>query len=254
MLSSFNEITIFTDGSSRGNPGPGGWGAILLIPNNQFLISNKSSDMQVVELGGMEEHTTNNRMELTAVIKALSFLSTFNSLPSIVIYSDSAYVINGITKWVYGWQKNGWVTATKNPVENQDLWQELFSLTKNFKIDWHRIDGHVGIRGNERCDEIATSFADESNPALYSGTFESYSIKDILDIQQERADPNKFSKRKNKGAKAYSYVSLVDGKIEIHKTWAECEKRVKGKKAKYKKATSEKEESDLVKIFKEDAF
>jgi ribonuclease HI len=129
-----SEIIIFTDGSSRGNPGPGGWGVVV-------ISNNIEEGIKVEELGGCEEHTTNNRMELCAVISALSFLLTKKYNLQTSIYSDSSYVINGITKWVYGWQKNGWVTATKNPVENKDLWQQLFDLSKNFKIDWHRVDG-----------------------------------------------------------------------------------------------------------------
>jgi ribonuclease HI len=240
-----NQIIIFTDGSSRGNPGPGGWGAIIVY-----------DDKKIKELGGREDFTTNNRMELRAVIGALSFLQNQSSTldlkkgRTLILYSDSAYVINGITKWVFGWQKNGWVTATKNPVENQDLWQELFSLTKNFKINWQRVDGHMGVPGNERCDEIATSFADNNPTSLFDGEFKDYSIKNILDIEKSGSVSKKNSGGKTKRGVAYSYVSLVDGVISIDKTWAECERRVKGKKAKYKKALSKEDEEGIVSSFK----
>jgi ribonuclease HI len=249
-----SKVTIFTDGSSRGNPGPGGWGAIIVF-NDQFSSTNnseiKNEKLKIKELGGREEHTTNNRMELTAVIGALSFLIVLKiENCELKIYSDSSYVINGITKWVFGWQKNGWITATKNPVENRDLWEKLFSLSQNFKIHWHRIDGHVGVPGNERCDEIATNFADGEKPILFDGDLEQYKI-DIFSIKENLQIKSKKSKN---NAKAYSYVSMVDKKIEIHKTWAECEKRVKGKRAKYKKAINEADEREIIENFKANAL
>ncbi|MEK7574884.1 MAG: ribonuclease HI [Patescibacteria group bacterium] len=234
-----DSIVIFTDGSSRGNPGPGGFAAIIITNN------------RVEEIGGREEHTTNNRMELTAAIKSLSSLSQVNGQWSIVIYCDSSYVIKGITKWVFGWQKNGWQTATKKEVENRDLWESLVKLTTIYRsIEWKQVGGHVGVRGNERCDEIATAFADGTAPQLYSGDLSNYAIKNILNIGENssaRADKNKSSAHSK--AKAYSYVSLVDGKVLTHKTWVECESRVKGKKARFKKALSQVDESSIIKEF-----
>ncbi|KKU67945.1 MAG: Ribonuclease H [Parcubacteria group bacterium GW2011_GWA2_47_16] len=235
-------ITIFTDGSSRGNPGPGGFGAIVV------------ADGKVTELGGREEHTTNNRMEMMAAISALTYLSKVKSQMSVVIYCDSSYVINGITKWVFGWRKNNWITSTKSPVENRDLWEALVEVTQGKKVEWKQIGGHVGVAGNERCDEIATAFADLSTgsrqaaPELYSGVLENYRIKNILDIKENvSATSAKSSSKSHSRAKAYSYVSLVDGKIERHKTWAECEKRVKGRPAKFKKVLNEEAEAALIK-------
>ena len=144
-----NNITIFSDGSSRGNPGPGGWGAIVATCDN------------VLELGGGEKHTTNNRTELLGVINALSsFESPVSKLEEIVVNTDSSYVINGITKWIYSWQKNGWKNSTKDDVQNRDLWEELTKVSSGKKIKWNYVGGHIGIPGNERCDTIATSFAD----------------------------------------------------------------------------------------------
>jgi len=180
-----DEGIIFTDGSSRGNPGQGGFAAIIIAPQNRDL-QQTTNNLQLIEIGGREEHTTNNRMEVTAAIKALETLKglTLNLGKSrTLVYSDSSYLINGITKWIYGWQKNGWKTKTKQPVENQDLWEKLIIVTANKKIDWKIINGHVGVTGNERCDEIATAFADNSKPKLYNGPIEKYPIKNILDIK-----------------------------------------------------------------------
>ncbi|MDP2642053.1 MAG: ribonuclease HI [bacterium] len=154
-------ITIYTDGSSRGNPGPGGWGAIIF------------TDKEVVEIGDADPHTTNNRMELTAAIQALSFLSKLEvnggESEDIIIYTDSEYVMKGMTTWIYNWQKKGWRTAGKKPVLNQDLWQKLLLNANGKNIEWKYVAGHSGERLNDRCDEIATSFADGTAVTLYHG-------------------------------------------------------------------------------------
>ena len=153
--------TIYTDGASRGNPGPGGWGAIVM------------DEVRAVELGGREDQTTNNRMELMAAIKALEFagrLSTDNYL----LFTDSEYVMKGMTEWIDGWQKRGWRTASKKPVLNQDLWQGLLIASEGKEISWKYVAGHSGHDFNERCDEIATSFADDINISLYHGPRDKY--------------------------------------------------------------------------------
>lgn len=151
-------ITIYTDGASRGNPGPGGWGAIVTYND------------KVVELGGGEAHTTNNRMELTATIKALE------SIPSeaVTIHTDSEYVTKGMTEWIKRWQKKGWKTRGRKPVLNQDLWQKLLLLTGGREVEWKYVAGHSGVPLNERADEIATSFADNVVPSLYHGPRDKY--------------------------------------------------------------------------------
>lgn len=154
-------ITIHTDGSSRGNPGPGGWGAIL-----------ESGD-RVVEIGGREDHTTNNRMELTGAIKALEFAPQLSN-DNCLIFTDSEYVMKGMTEWIEGWQKRGWKTAAKKPVLNQDLWQELLAASAGKDIEWKYVAGHSGHALNDRCDVIATSFADGVDPNLYDGPKEGY--------------------------------------------------------------------------------
>lgn len=225
-------IISYTDGSSLGNPGPGGWGALVAYPD------------RVVELGGAEEETTNNRMELTAAIKVLELIGKTNA--HITLHTDSAYVLNGITKWVHGWRARGWVTATKDPVLNRDLWERLFALANTKDVSWNKVSGHVGIPGNERADTIATSFAMEREPALYKGPRAKYE-RDVCSLHEEPPQGSAQSKRKRSTAKAHSYVSLIDGVLKRHSTWAECEKRVRGKQgAKYRKTISAEDEKQII--------
>ena len=255
-----NQIIIFTDGSSRGNPGPGGWGSVIVA--GDVADAQGAQTALVIELGGAEKNTTNNRMELEAVIAGLE--NIFNPKifiqdgMKIKVYTDSSYVINGITKWIFGWKRNGWKTQTKEDVLNKDLWMELDrALVKIFDkvgpnvVNWKYVGGHVGVAGNERCDVIATAFADGEEIDLYDGPLESYSIKNILNILHDAmlAKAKKSSSSRS-NAKAYSYVSAIGGKVQIHNTWAECEKRVKGAKgARYKKALNSTEESSLIAEF-----
>ncbi|MFV0298172.1 MAG: ribonuclease HI [Hyphomicrobiaceae bacterium] len=134
------QVVIYTDGACSGNPGPGGWGAIL--------VSGKHRK----ELNGGEAATTNNRMELFAAITALEALKK----PSEVeLWTDSNYVKDGITKWIHGWKRTGWRTADKKPVKNAELWQRLDEAARRHKIDWHWVKGHAGHAENERADELA---------------------------------------------------------------------------------------------------
>lgn len=135
------EITIYTDGACSGNPGPGGWGAILMFGDTKKEIS-----------GGLD-NTTNNVMELTAVIESLKMLKH----PCRVdLYSDSAYVVNAfLQKWIYGWIKKNWKTAGNDPVKNKELWQELYGLTKIHDVTFHKVKGHADNEFNNRCDELA---------------------------------------------------------------------------------------------------
>ena len=134
------DVTIYTDGACSGNPGPGGWGAILMHGGTRK------------ELSGGESETTNNRMELQAAIEALNALKR----PcKVALYTDSVYVRDGITKWIKGWQRNGWRTAAKKPVKNTELWQALQAALQPHDIDWHWVKGHAGHPENERADELA---------------------------------------------------------------------------------------------------
>jgi len=149
-----DEIKIYTDGAARGNPGPAGWGAIII------------EGKKVFELGGRSDHATNNQMELTAPIEALKYVKKHKIKDDIEFVSDSKYVILGITKWIFNWEKNGWRNAAKKPVLNREMWEELYELTKNFKIKWTYVKGHSGHKWNERADEIATNFADDNGIKL----------------------------------------------------------------------------------------
>ncbi len=148
-----DKITIYTDGAARGNPGKAGWAAIFLAGDNVF------------EIGGRSEHATNNQMELTAAIEALKYVKACMSkgtfdIDQAEIFSDSKYVILGITEWIHNWQKNNWRNANKKPVLNRELWEELHKLAEELKPRWSYVEGHNGDRWNERADEIAASFAD----------------------------------------------------------------------------------------------
>ena len=238
-----NTITIFTDGSSRGNPGPGGWGAVVIDAHGK-----------VTELGGREDHTTNNRMEIAAALGALKYIETRTVPGDIEINTDSAYLLQGITMWVFGWEKNGWKTKIGDDVLNQDLWKELYSIVFRLKhkrsIEWNKVGGHIGLLGNERADLIATQAADKAQQLMYVGPLASYEELIGGSVFSGTTNEKVAAKKKKSSAKtgpAYSYVSLVNGRIHITKTWAECEKRVKGKKgAKFKKVFSKQEESSLI--------
>lgn len=138
------EVEIFTDGACKGNPGPGGWGAVI------------RSGAHEKELSGGEAVTTNNRMELLAAIRALQALTR----PcSVALTTDSVYLRDGITKWIHGWRKNGWRTADRKPVKNADLWQELLEAVRPHRIEWHWVKGHAGHAENDRADRLACDAA-----------------------------------------------------------------------------------------------
>jgi ribonuclease HI len=139
-------ITIYTDGACKGNPGPGGWGAWLRTGSHEK------------ELWGGEPLTTNNRMELTAVIEALAALKRHST---VAIHTDSQYVRQGITTWIHNWKKRGWKTADNKPVKNIDLWQKLDALAAQHRVEWHWVKGHDGDPGNERADGLANRGAAE---------------------------------------------------------------------------------------------
>ncbi|MFZ5551071.1 MAG: ribonuclease HI [Pseudomonadota bacterium] len=140
MQASDSEVTIYTDGACKGNPGPGGWGAWLRAGGHEK------------ELFGGEPQTTNNRMELTAVIEALA---TLKRRCKVAIYTDSEYVKNGMTTWIHNWKRRGWRTADNKPVKNAELWQRLDGLVQQHQVGWHWVKGHAGDPGNERADALA---------------------------------------------------------------------------------------------------
>ncbi len=237
------EITIYCDGSAIGNPGPGGWGATILVFQNR-------GGRTVKEIGGGEKHTTNNRMELMAAIESLKKIPAHSV---VTIKTDSQYAVKGITGWVYGWEKNGWKTTQKQDVLNKDLWKILMKAVSGSDVTFEHVRGHSGNLMNERVDQIANALARgekiypvrggahttlSNGVKLYEGDERGY--KEFL------ANLPKARAVSGKSGKAYSYISLVDGRIMTHKTWAECEKRVAGQKAKFKKVFSAEEETELI--------
>ncbi len=243
-----HDYIVFTDGASKGNPGPGGWGV--------FIVAEKLE--HVFELGGREDQTTNNRMEMMAAISALTFFEKKKESCKIVIYTDSTYLLKGVTGWMFGWEKNGWMTGAKEPVQNKDLWQELlrlsFTLKSSITIEWQKVAGHSGVFGNERVDEIATAYAEGSRPLLFSGSINDYEKMSGKKINTSITPTMTPSKNSSKGKKAYSYVSLVDGVIATDSTWDACALRVRGAKgAKYKKVFSVEEEKELINLWHEHA-
>jgi ribonuclease HI len=147
-------VEIYTDGACRGNPGPGGWGVLLISGEHRK------------ELSGSEAHTTNNRMELMGAIRGVEALKKPGTIAR--IYTDSQYVIKGISEWVAAWKQRGWKTADKKPVKNQDLWERLDALAEQHELEWHWVRGHSGVHGNERVDQLANEAID----AMLAGSHE----------------------------------------------------------------------------------
>jgi ribonuclease HI len=222
------ENIVFTDGACSGNPGPGGWAAIVASPQGR-----------VVELGGYEKQTTNNRMELRAAIEALRFLSTRKKLstPKVRLFTDSKYVIQGITQWIYGWEKKGWLTAEGKPVSNKEDWIELRKWTESVSVSWEYVPGHQGIPGNERCDTLAVAYSQGFVPELFLGERNHYKVS----LEVDTGPPSPAWKKP-------LYLSLVHGQLERHESWDQCAARTKGQKgAKFKKVSSASEERALLK-------
>lgn len=229
-----DKVIIFTDGACSGNPGPGGWGVIMVSPLGK-----------VRELGGAEAHTTNNKMELTAALEALLAMSKVKKLSTnlITIYTDSKYVIQGITSWVHGWKKNGWKTADGKDVANRELWEALHEVTvKNgFRVDWLYVPGHQGFPGNERCDEIAVAFSKGAHVELYAGDRASYPV-DVTRLPKAQLLTGPVVK---KGPPVY--LSYVNGILHRDLDWKSCENRVKGQLgALYRKVTSPEQEAEVL--------
>ena len=144
------QVEIFTDGACRGNPGPGGWGALIRIDGDECCLSGATPD------------TTNNRMELMAAIEGLAY---FSQPSTISLTTDSQYVRQGITQWITGWKRNGWRTSNKQPVKNQDLWQQLDALAEKHAVSWFWVKGHSGHVENERADQLANDAIDQMTAA-----------------------------------------------------------------------------------------
>lgn len=230
------KILIFCDGACSGNPGPGGFGGIIVYPEGK-----------IQEVGGSHPKTTNNRMELAGAIQSLQKIKSRKE--DVWVLTDSTYVIRGITQWIWGWQKNGWLNGEKQEVANKDLWivlSEEVKERKGSKIEWKYVRGHTGVAANERCDEIAVAYSTGKYVDLYSGPLLKYDVP-VYDLPDDMSVPEMKS-RSEKKAEAFSYLSLVNGELQRHKTWKECEARVKGRAgAKFKKAMSAADEKVIIK-------
>jgi ribonuclease HI len=214
----------YTDGGCIGNPGPGGWGVHIEYP-----------DGRVIELGGSELQTTNNRMELRAAIEAARATLGW---PAATIIADSQYVLRGITQWLPGWKRKGWVTSTGQPVVNRDLWEELDAIADG-RLTWEWTRGHSGDPGNERCDEIASWFSASVQPLARQGA-------PAMSAAPARANGQRPASRSGQVGGA-NYLSLVDGILQRHATWADCERRVRGvRSARYKKVRTPAEEQETL--------
>lgn len=228
---------IFTDGSSRGNPGPGGWGFVLAYQG------------RVREGAGREARTTNNRMEILAAVEALAALPE-GSVATVI--TDSSYLANGASKWLVGWRRKGWKTATGGDVKNADLWERMNELLEGRKVSWRLVLGHAGVPANHRCDELATGAADGSALDLYDGPAAGYriSLEAPAPGTQTRSGSGADS---DKQGRAYSYLSMVDGEIRRHNTWPDCNARVRGAAgARFRKTFSPEDEAALVSSWEAD--
>ncbi len=226
---------IFTDGASSGNPGPGGWAAVVRSPKGD-----------IHELGGFVDDTTNNRMELTGALRALASIAQVQG--PVVLFTDSTYVIRGITQWIWGWKKRGWKTASGTAVTNQDLWQKLLSVTyaRKPEVTWRYVPGHAGIPGNERCDRIAVDYSKGRFVNLFRGHEADYGV-DLTLVPAPAPLPEMRKRDKKSKKKAHSYLSEVGGDVVRHDSWASCEARVKGRSgARFKKAMSAAEEPSIL--------
>lgn len=224
---------IFCDGACSGNPGPGGWGSIWVDPSGH-----------VREMAGAENPTTNNRMELVGAIEPLRRLR--DATDPIFLYSDSTYTLYGITQWVWAWKRRGWKTAQGVEVANKDLWIELASAVDPIRklIQFKYSRGHIGIPGNERCDEMAVLRSKGQWVDLYDGPLTRYPVA-IYDLPEKTEFPELKDRKEKKAAVAY--LSFLDGKVIRHKSWPACEKRVKGRSgAKFKKVMDWPEEVEIL--------
>lgn len=231
-------LVIWSDGSSLGNPGPGGYGVII--------ASKKFGE--VIELGGSKGTTTNNEMELSAIVAGLSY-ATHNTEP-VHIFTDSSYLISGAESWMYGWKRNNWCKADGEEIKNRFLWESIYQLVGErgrSNIFWHHVSSHIGIPGNERVDEIARGFASGIAVELFRGKLENYQISGIFSFPSSNSE-NEDSPKKKPSSKtsAWSYLSEIDGVVSRHATWASCESYVTGRKARFKKTHSKEEEDQIL--------
>ncbi len=211
------------------------------------------ASLEVIEVGGAEGSSTNNRMELRAAIDCLKLCNAKAPNPEVIIFCDSKLVIQGATQWIHGWKKSNWKKSDGKDVMNQDLWLELDPYLQRFgkNLKWYYVAGHSGIEGNERVDEIAVSYSLKQELKLFQGQLKDYpgngmfSESEVAGLVAGEFSKNNSTKKSS--SKGGTYLSLVSGVLERHQTWAECEARVKGRSgAKYKKVKSDLEEAEVL--------
>lgn len=223
---------VYTDGACLGNPGPGGWGVRIVYP-----------DGQVCELGGRAAATTNNRMELQAAIEALQVVRTH---PRVAIFTDSRYVIDGLTKWLNAWRRRGWVTTSNTPVKNRDLWMTLERLSHP-GVRWQHVYGHSGDPNNERVDQIARACATGTCPPLFCGQVGAPDDPVVVPAATALptppvSQPPARSRRPARAPGPVRYASIVHGTVAIDTDWPTCAARVRGVSgARYRKVRTPEE-------------
>lgn len=222
-----NMWIIVGDGAASGNPGKGGFGAVVISPNGK-----------VKELGGALNPATNNQMELQSLISGLEWVSESGNVAMIKVVMDSTYVLDGFSKSLVNWKKNSWKTSAGQPLKNPEYWQKLDDLKSRlegcgFTFQYQLVKGHSGMELNERVDQIAVAFSIGKGIDLFSGDASEYPIGLSLDESQSKFEP--------------VYLCLINGVLSRFKTWPECEEAVKGKTGvKYKKVTNRLQENELL--------
>lgn len=215
-----SDVVVYTDGACRGNPGPGGWAAVL----------DRAGWFE--EIGGREERTTNNRMEMRAALEGLRRVRVGEAVR---VVTDSRYLHDGISRWIHAWRRRGWRKADGGEVLNRDLWEALEGATRRpgLPVSWEHVRGHAGHALNERCDALATAFARGESPRLRCGDGSW-----IPGLTSERLAP---------GLKFPIYLSLVEEELRVHLDWGDCEHWVKGAKGgRYKKVRNPSELSGVL--------
>ncbi len=236
---------IYTDGACSGNPGPGGWAAVIVSGGN------------ISEIGGGERHTTNNRMELTGVMQGL--ISLHGQSGPVIIHTDSTYVMNGASKWIHGWKRNGWKKKDGGEVLNADLWQSL-AAQLHPGIDWRLVKGHAGHYFNERCDSIAVAFSTGQMPDLTSCPIASLADADLIartiaaDLETPHASRAAKSAPPKKTANTpiYSkkkYIYVLSGQVYRFDDWDSCKAFTSGKPGYPKAVQSPEDERDYLRRF-----